>query len=412
MHDLVQEMTEFLFDLIRIPSLRGKEGPVNRLIHQKMKDYCDEADLMQIPESFKQDPDYSWPIPELTYHDTQNLRLRLNGIDPANSKSLILNAHTDVVPSSKGQINPFNPTLTNGTIFGRGACDDKGQIAVIYLLLRTLTALKLRPRGDLYIDLVVEEENGGNGTLFMVRHPVKADAAIVLEPTEMKICAATRGAVWFEVTCYGRAGHSGSPQKVVSALKQAIKAMAAIEKYHDELLAAARAINPLFDEFENPMPVTFGTMNAGDWPATAPAVATFKGVFGFLPNNNIKEVQAGLINAIKNSGDPWLAENFEIKFDMLNNDGCEIPADHPLVENLKLARRSAEETPVVSALTAACDSWRYNNQLNIPTVVMGAGSLWNYAHSNNEQIQIDEILDGAKTLFYFLEKWCGLDKKE
>ncbi len=409
---LTNETIEFLFDLIRIPSTRGKEGPVNRLIYEKIKGYCDKAELMQIPESFKNDPEYSWPLADLTYQDTQNLRLHIKGSSSSDCKSLLINAHTDVVPPSKGQIDPFKPKLMDNKIYGRGACDDKGQLAGFYLLIKTLYILNLKPRGDFFIDLVIEEENGGNGTLFMVRNPVHTDAAIVMEPTEMKICAATRGAVWFEVTCRGRSGHSGSSQKPVSALKLAIKAMAAIENYHDELLNSSRGKNKLFDEFYDPMPVTFGTIEAGDWPATVPAMAVFKGLLGFLPNSTIQEVQKGLISALRDSDDTWLSENFEIKFDMLNNDGCEIPVDHLLVKNLQLARQDAGKKAIVSALTAACDSWRYNNQLNIPTVVIGAGSLWNYAHSNHEQIRVEEIMDCTKTLLFFIDRWCGLEEKQ
>ena len=57
-------------------------------------------------------------------------------------------------------------------------------------------------------------------------------------------------------------------------------------------------------------------------------------------------------------------------------------------------------------MTASCDSWFYNNQLGIPTVVFGPGSL-RFAHSNEEQIQLDEILDAAVILVRFIQRWCG-----
>ncbi len=402
---LAGETTDFLCDLIRIPSIRGNEGPVNRLVAERMKGLCTNVELMQIPESFKDDPMYSWPLPGLTYEDTQNLRLTLAGTSPANSRSLILNAHSDVVPPSRNQENAFQPTVREGVVYGRGACDDKGQIAVIHLLLSALKKLRLRPRGTVTADIVVEEENGGNGTLFMVRHPVAADGAIVLEASERKIFAAVRGAVWFEVICRGKPGHSGRASDVVSALKEAVKAMSVLEEYHDRLLAGSRGFNPLFDVYDNPMPVTFGMLHAGDWPATAPGTASIKGVFGFLPNTNVGAVQQGMIDAIRNSPHPYLREHFEIQFTMLNNEGNELPPDHHLVQELMAAAGDTGVPMEVSAMTAACDAWRYA-LLNIPTVVMGAGSL-KYAHSNEEQIAVAEIKETAKTLLRFLERWCG-----
>lgn len=398
------ETTEFLCDLIRIPSTRGNEGPVNRLVAERMRNLCTHSELMQIPESFKDDPQYSWPLPGLTYEDTQNLRLTLDGTSPG-ARSLILNAHSDVVPPSKNQENAFSPTVRDGIIYGRGACDDKGQIAVLHLLLSTLQKLHLRPRGNVTVEIVVEEENGGNGTLFMTRHPVRADAAIVLEASEGKIFTAVRGAVWFEVVCHGKPGHSGRASDVVSALKEAVKAMGVLEEYHDRLLAASRGFNPLFDAYENPMPVTFGMLQAGDWPATAPATASIKGVFGFLPNTTVSAVQQGMIDAIRNSPHEYLRKHFDMLFHMLNNEGNELPVNSPLVRELVAAARDVGSPMEPSAMTAACDAWRYA-RMNIPAVVLGAGSL-KYAHSNEEQIALSDIAGAAKVLLRFLERWCG-----
>jgi len=187
-----------------------------------------------------------------------------------------------------------------------------------------------------------------------------------------------------------------------------VKAMAVLEEYHDTLLAASRGHNPLFDAYENPMPVTFGMMHAGDWPATAPGTASVKGVFGFLPNTNVGAVQQGMTDAIRSSGQKYLRENFEIRFDMLNNDGNELPPDHPLVRELSSAALACGVPREVSAMTAACDAWRYSTMLQIPTVVMGAGSL-KHAHSNEEQIRVSEIVETAKILIRFLERWCGFE---
>ncbi len=57
-------------------------------------------------------------------------------------------------------------------------------------------------------------------------------------------------------------------------------------------------------------------------------------------------------------------------------------------------------------MTASCDSWFYNNQLHIPTVVFGPGSL-RFAHTNEEQIGGNEISEGAAILVRFLQEWCG-----
>ena len=408
--DSLEEAVELLRDLIAFPSTRGYEGPVSRHLAKVMAPLVDQAEPIPIPDSFQDDPEYRWRLQDFTYSATENLRLSLGSGQAG--KRLLLNAHMDVVPPSRGQDHPWDAEVRDGIVLGRGACDDKGQIAVIYLVLKTLRALGLKPATRLVVDLVVEEENGGNGTLWMVRNPVPVEAAIVMEPTRMQVCPAVRGAVWFTLTLEGRAGHSGAAGSTKSALKLAVKAMELIEDYHDQLLAESRGHNRLFDAFENPMPVTFGQLEAGDWPATAPSRAVLRGVFGFLPNKRVADIQDGLHDVLANCGDPWLRDHFTLSFDMLNSDGNEIPEDHELVEGLGRALRDNDESVDLLALTASCDAFFYNNTLQIPTVVFGAGDLWKHAHSNDEQIAVSDIRRTEMVLLSFISEWCGLVKEE
>jgi acetylornithine deacetylase len=319
-------------------------------------------------------------------------------------QSLLFNTHLDVVPASQGQVRPFDPRVEADRIYGRGACDAKGQVATIYAALLAAKRLGVRLRGDVLAHLVVEEEVGGNGTLAMTRRGEKADACIVMEPTDLRILSSVRGAVWFRVVCTGRPGHSGRAGDTVSALKMAIRVIEILEQYHARLLAASRGI-ALFDQFPNPMPITFGKLSAGDWPATAPARAVLEGVLGLLPNKTRYQVMDEMRQALLEGGDDWLREHFQLEF-MYRHDAHVLDAGHPLVRRLEACCRESGAHGEVSAMTASCDSWFYNNQLRIPTVVFGPGSL-GFAHTNNEQIGWDEISEGAAILVRFLQAWCG-----
>lgn len=400
-----QEVTDLLGDLIRIPSTRGGEGPVNRLLYHRLQGIADECDLLPIPESITEDPDYSFPLEGITYADRPNLRVVRRGT--GGGRSLLMNTHVDVVPPSPGQERAFEPEVRDGIIYGRGASDAKGQVVTMFLALQALNDLDLRLKGDVTFHCVIEEECGGNGTLACIRGADRADACVVLEPSDLVVQAAVRGAVWFVLTCYGRSGHSGRAGQTVSALKKAIHAMELMEGYHARLLAASRGYNPLFDAFPNPMPITFGQLNAGEWPATAPNQAVVKGVLGFLPNKTHPEIQQELREVLTTEGDDWLRQHFDLKF-IYRHDGHELPPDDELVRTMAQAVAEAGREPKISAMTASCDSWFYHNQLHIPTVVIGPGSL-GFAHTNEEQIKIEEILQGAATLVHFLVRWCGLE---
>ncbi len=385
---------DLLMGLIRIPSVRGHEGPAARYLCDRLLPLTDRCELIAINDAIMQDPDYAFPLPGHTYRDTPNLECLVRG--NSGGRSVVFNTHLDIVPPSEGQARAFDPIEENGTIWGRGACDAKGQVATLYALILLLRERRVRPPGDLTFHFVVEEENGGNGTLAMIRRGVRADAAVVLEPSEMSIIPAVRGAVWFDLKVFGRAAHSGNVAGRISALDKAVIAMQALRDYHDRLLAESRGL-PLFDEFADPMPLTFGMLAAGNWPASVPSVAELKGVLGFLPNHHRHSVQEEMREALRSQSDEWLRDHFDLTFPMLNSDGNMIPTEHPLVTSLRAAVRKNQVSDRVRAMTASCDAWLYNNQAQIPTVVFGPGSL-SHAHSKEEQIKLDDILTAASVL--------------
>ena len=134
-------------------------------------------------------------------------------------------------------------------------------------MLKAMKALGLRPRGDVILHIVIEEETGGNGTLAMVRTGERADCCVSLDAYDSNIYTSLRGAVWFTATIKGIAGHSAQMGKTVSALEMAYEVMRIMRQYRDELLDKTRGDDPLFANHPNPMPLTFGELHAGDWPA-------------------------------------------------------------------------------------------------------------------------------------------------
>lgn len=390
---------DLLARLIEFPSTRGNEREVGVFLRERLSPLADVTELVTVPDSLQDDPDYSFRLPGFRYAGTANVRARLFGT--GGGRSLAFNTHLDVVPATAGDESAFRPRIENGLVFGRGACDAKGQAATLWLMAKTLRDLGLRPRGDVTIDFVVEEECGGNGALLVVRNGLRADAAVVLEPTELHVVHLVRGAVWFSVATRGRAGHSGSPGTTVSALKEAVKAMAAIEAVREECLAVSRREVAKIANHPNPMPCTFGMLHAGNWPAAAPAEAVLKGVFGFLPPFGREAIQARLRAAVA----PLPAE---IRFDMLNSNPSFIPESHELTQGVLRAARAAGLDARAEFMNASCDSWRYSDQLGIPAVVFGPGSI-STAHSARETIALADIGRAAAALLNFLDDWSGMD---
>jgi acetylornithine deacetylase len=402
--DLQNETADFLDRLVRFQSISSYEGPAMNWLYEQFREISDECEQITVPEDIVLDPDYSFRRDDRPYNDRPNIRAALKG--NGSGKSVIMNAHVDVVPPSAGQERPFDPFVKDGVMYGRGTCDDKAQIAVMWTIFAAFKRLRIRPAGDVIFHMVIEEETGGNGTLAFARSGEKADCCLNLEPTENNVFTSVRGAVWFIGTVYGRAGHSGSSQTTVSALKMAIEAIRIIEEYNLELLEKTHGDDPLFLKYKNPMPVTFGQLEAGDWPAMAPQKAVFKGVFGLLSTPK-EEVMREMVERVKTRGPEWLKDNFEMKF-TYRHDTSRIDPDHPMAALLLKSYREAGVASEIGSANFGADAWFYNNMLGIPTAATGCGSIV-HAHTSNEQVSLNDVSCEAAALVLFIRDWCGVN---
>lgn len=388
---------EFLQEIISIPSISGDEGEVLKVVAKRFSPLLDELECIPFPANFTEDPEYSSPLAGLNYASRFNVRGVLRG--GQNTGALIFNTHADVVPPSKGHRDPFLGRLEHGVVHGRGSCDAKGQIATLYLLLRALRRLETRPSQTLIFHLVTEEEIGGNGTLALMRHEGQAAEAVILEPTACRLVTSVRGAVWFRLRLTGVSGHSGSAGSTISALKLAVEAMEILERYQQELLEASRAL-PLFNDFSNPMPITFGKLNAGNWPAATPNEATLEGVLGFLSNKTREAIITEIESALRTQGSASLRENFSLEL-MYRHNAHVTPPESTLAAGLRQALGRAGLSDVPTAFPASCDSWFYPHMLGVPAVVFGPGEL-RHAHAADEQIEVAQIVQAAQVLTDFV----------
>ena len=142
------------------------------------------------------------------------------------SGSLMLNAHLDTVGVA-GMARPFEPRLEKGRLFGRGAQDMKGSLAAC--MLATAEVAKRGLRGDVILTAVADEEFASIGTE-AVAAGIRADAAIVTEPTDMRLAVAHRGFVHLEVEVRGRAAHGSRPDLGIDAIAKAGRVLVGIEE--------------------------------------------------------------------------------------------------------------------------------------------------------------------------------------
>jgi acetylornithine deacetylase/succinyl-diaminopimelate desuccinylase-like protein len=384
----------FLKKIIAVKSLSGEEEELMAALKSEFLPICDSAQLIKMPQNLKSNPYYSNVKDGTAYNSRHNLVLKLDGLT---SETVILNAHADTVPAAEEMFGAFEK---DGSIYGRGACDDKGQVAAIYLLLSAIKKSGVKLLKTLEIHIVAEEEVGGNGTLALMQEELHASLAIIMEPTDLKILTASRGALWFKAATRGIAGHSGDVKSVKNALKTAVALMSILEDCHKKIYRQLKGAHP-FEDFENPMPLTFGKLHSGVWPATAPKEAILEGVFGFLPGMTSREVMDEIVKSIESAG-AEISGYTDISFP-LQRDPSVTSRELACVKEFAESVRQAGIKVQYSALPACCDMWFYSHEKKIPAVIFGAGQL-RHAHSDNEQVKLEDIKSCAMAIYNTLNR--------
>src|SRR5690242_4652347 len=139
-------------------------------------------------------------------------------------RSLLLNGHLDTVGVA-GMEAPFEPRIEDGRLYGRGAYDMKGAVAALMLAAAEAPSL----RGDIILTAVADEELASVGTEAVLER-VTADAALVAEPTELRVAVAHRGFVGFELETKGVAAHGSMPHLGVDAIAKMGPVLVALEE--------------------------------------------------------------------------------------------------------------------------------------------------------------------------------------
>ena len=146
-------------------------------------------------------------------------------------RTLLLNGHMDTVGYA-GMADPLVPRIEGRRLYGRGACDMKTGLAAI--MLAGAHAARTRPAGDVVVAAVVDEELASAGSEAVAAN-VRADGAVVAEPTGLEIGIAHRGFVWLEAETAGRAAHGSRPDLGEDAIVAMGPALAALGELDREL---------------------------------------------------------------------------------------------------------------------------------------------------------------------------------
>lgn len=397
--------------LVAQASTAGREAGAQEVLAGALSDLDFVIIRLPIPDDIATDP--AAGLPQYSYAGRYNL-IGERGAGQAGSPSLVINGHIDVVPAeatSHWSSPPFEPVRRDGWLFGRGAGDMKAGFAAGVLALRALdTAAPGWLAGRLTVVSAIEEECTGNGTLSSGRAGYTADAALLLEPTELDILLGGVGILWVDIEVEGRAAHAHAATSTVNPIQVSRPILDALQELERELNSEhKRWPDPAFAALDHPYTVNVGTFHAGDWRSSVPAVAQLGVRIGYPRSWSAEEAldRVGIAIARACASDAWLAEHPpSVRPAGYRVQGHALPAAAPLVERLAAAHRHAHgNSPARVTLGSTTDARYYVNQFGMPAVAYGPRT--RNIHGTDESVELVSIVDTARTVTRFLAGYFG-----
>lgn len=390
---------------VRTPSITGDEGAFARLVAGELE--AAGADEVHV-EDVEPGRPVVWSITRGT----------------GGGRSLLLSGHLDTVRvegwperwAGTEREDPFGAAIVDGELWGRGSADLKAGICASLVALQALARADVRLRGDVVTAWVCDEESGeeGMGRSIGMRAIAeriaggklpRTDFAIYTEPTRLAVYPAQMGFFIADIEITGRSAYFGRPELGADALKAAHRVLEALWKHSDDI--AARGSHPLVGRAF----LVVGTAQAGGYIAV-PGQARLSLIRKLLPGEDLgaaaDELKAVVGDA---SAGPDIAATVTF------------PAarDHPVgglpsetaqhdgaVERLQAALRQVR--PGAGELEGA-PFWAemsFLERVGIPCVYCAPGDISN-AHTSEERVAVDELIDGARALALFTTHHCGVE---
>jgi len=324
-----------------------------------------------------------------------NVIVRLGVAD--GGRSLMLNGHLDVV-GVEGMIHePFAAFERDGKLYGRGAADMKGGVAAMCAAaVRAADAGTLR--GEVIIAAVADEEWSSIGTKTLVEQGVRADAALVTEPTRLAIMPAHRGFVWFTITVHGRAAHGSRYDLGVDAIRLAGLLLSELDALDAGPLAART--HPLLGRASLHASTIEGGLGMSTYPDRCVLRVERRTLPGESPEQAREQIEAacGRVRARR----PEFRADIALD---LAQGPSDVAVDAPIVRALETSIVAEGGTAGLAGMTAWTDAALLNDA-GIPAICYGPGDI-GLAHAAEEYVPLDEVEEAASVMSRLVGAWCG-----
>jgi acetylornithine deacetylase len=380
--------------VVRVPSITGAERAVAGELAAIAREHGLEAEVVDYDLAAMR-ATAGYPGEEAPRSELVGATVTLRGADPA-APRLCLNGHIDVVGAGTGpwRRDPWSGEIRGDAVHGRGSVDMKGGVVAALHALAALRAAGERLAGDVVLQAVPSEEDGGLGAFAALERDHDFAACLIPEPTELQLVCATGGALTFAGVVRGRTAHAALRLQGVSAIDRYIPIHAALHAH--EAAVNARPRHPLLAGHRLPYPLLVGQLRAGSWSSQVPDELRFEGRLGVPVGESLADARSGLEAAVAAATDDD-GPPVEIFWSGGQFGSGETAVDAPwvrIVQDAAAAELGAQ--PPLIGVGYGSDM-RLFCERGIPCVLFGPSGL-HLAHAVDEHVSVAELAVVARVI--------------
>ena len=312
-------------------------------------------------------------------------------------RSLMFNGHLDVV-GVEGMVHPpFEALERDGRIYGRGSADMKGGIAAMCAAAARIARSGME--GELVVVAVADEEHASIGTQAAVASGVRADAAIVTEPTRLAIAPAHRGFAWITVEIRGRAAHGSRYDIGVDAIRNAGLLLAELDALDADALRART------HHLLGHASLHASLIEGGTAMSVYPDRCTLRLERRTMPGESTTLVVEDIRSACERISRRRPDFSADVTLEMARAPS-DVPDDAPIVRALASVIEARGASARIEGMSAWTDA-AILNDAGIPAICFGPGDIA-LAHAAEEWTESAEIESAAGTLTDLALRWCAV----
>ena len=387
-------------DLIRIPSVR-REGEKEERVALFLSHLLEEEGLDVVVETVEP--------------GSPNVIAVLHG--QSEGPCLMFEGHTDVVTEgdvSEWKYSPFEGKITGGRIYGRGACDTKGNLAAAVAAVLAISRSGIPFKGKILLGILVDEEGLMTGVKHFIRQGWAngVDAAIICEPEDNQICLTQKGALRVELITSGKMSHGAMPLTGLNPVPGMVSILEKVRQLEEEEIERLGK-DPLLG-YPSLTPTVVQAPLKGEpqlnvVPYQCRALLDIRTVPGqshevlkkqledivFEEERAIRgSLESGFLKEIRENLEKGLSKgiSFEASLHVFEDrPWTQTSPEEPIARAVANAvRKLTGREPVYAGVPGATDGTFLSAWAGVPIVTTGAGK-WSIPHQKNEWVSVDEL---------------------